>query len=264
PGQVPRLPPRRDGDGGGDRRAADHGGHLLSGGGGAARRRVPGPLVPGRGLRRLRALPLGADRQSAGGRRRHLRRPPLLLDRHLERGRRERGHPPSPGAVLALRPLLPLRAGGDRHPGRVLPRPLHRRVSRLHLLHARRTPLAGDPVMRGSRALRSWSQLVLQVAFLLLALGPLQLVAERTNRRFDLTPGRSLSLSSVTRKLLAQVTVPLKVTVFFRRGTREQYADLLERFRAANPHVAFELYDLDRFPERGRSLGVEQYGRAAI
>src|SRR5262249_40817222 len=109
-----------------------------------------------------------------------------------------------------------------------------------------------------------WSELVRQVAFVLLALGLLQLVAERTNRRFDLTPGRSLSLSSVTRKLLAQVTVPLKVTVFFRRGTREQYADLLERFRAANPHVAFELYDLDRFPERGRSLGVEQYGRAAI
>ncbi|HYV57179.1 MAG TPA: DUF4350 domain-containing protein [Candidatus Nitrosopolaris sp.] len=118
--------------------------------------------------------------------------------------------------------------------------------------------------MGASRALRSWSQLGLQVVFLLLALGLLQLVAERTNRRFDLTPGQSLSLSPVTRKLLAQVTLPLKVTVFFRRGTREQYADLLERFRAANPLVDFELYDLDRFPERGRSLGVEQYGRAAI
>ena len=118
--------------------------------------------------------------------------------------------------------------------------------------------------MRGSRAVRSWSQLALQVVFLLLALGLLQLVAERTSRRFDLTPGRSLSLSPLTRKLLAQVTLPLKVTVFFRRGTREQYADLLERFRAVNQHVDFELYDLDRFPERARGFGVTQYGRAAI
>ncbi|TMA40544.1 MAG: hypothetical protein E6J81_19765 [Deltaproteobacteria bacterium] len=115
-----------------------------------------------------------------------------------------------------------------------------------------------------SRAVRSWSQLSLQVAFLLLALGLLQLVAERTNRRFDLTPGRGLSLSPLTRKLLGQVTLPLKVTVFFRRGTREQYADLLARFRAVNQRIDFELYDLDRFPERGRSLGVTQYGRAAI
>jgi len=54
--------------------------------------------------------------------------------------------------------------------------------------------------MRLSRAVKSWSQLSLQVVFLLLALGLLQLVAERTNRRFDLTPGRGLSLSPLTRK----------------------------------------------------------------
>jgi ABC-type uncharacterized transport system involved in gliding motility auxiliary subunit len=114
------------------------------------------------------------------------------------------------------------------------------------------------------RATRNWSQLGLQVCLLLVALGLLQVVAERTNRRFDLTPTRGLSLSPVTRKLLAEVAAPLEITVFFRRGTREQYADLLERFRAENRNVEFELYDLDRFPDRARSLGVTQYGRAAI
>jgi len=114
------------------------------------------------------------------------------------------------------------------------------------------------------RATRNWSQLGLQVCLLVVALGLLQVVAERTNRRFDLTPTRGLSLSPVTRKLLAEVAAPLEITVFFRRGTREQYADLLERFRAENRNVAFELYDLDRFPDRARSLGVTQYGRAVI
>jgi ABC-type uncharacterized transport system involved in gliding motility auxiliary subunit len=115
-----------------------------------------------------------------------------------------------------------------------------------------------------SRAARSWSQLALQVGLLLLALGLLQVVAERTNRRFDLTPDRSLSLSPVTRKILKQVAEPLEITVFFRRGTRERYTDLLARVRAESREVTFELYDLDRFPERARSLGVTQYGRAAL
>jgi ABC-type uncharacterized transport system involved in gliding motility auxiliary subunit len=118
--------------------------------------------------------------------------------------------------------------------------------------------------MRLGRAARNWSQLGLQVLLLLVGLGLLQVIAERTNRRFDLTPSGGLSLAPVTRHLLAEVEAPLRITVFFRRGTREQHADLLERFRAVNRHLAFELYDLDRYPERARSLGVTQYGRAAI
>ena len=114
------------------------------------------------------------------------------------------------------------------------------------------------------RAARSWSQLALQVLLLLTALGLLQVVADRTNHRFDLTPGGELSLSPVTRKVLAEVREPLRLTVFFQRGRREQYAQLLERLRVQNRQVEFELYDLDRYPERARSLGVTQYGRAAI
>ena len=115
-----------------------------------------------------------------------------------------------------------------------------------------------------TRAARSWSQLVLQVILLLAGLGLLQVVAERTNRRFDLTPGRDLSLSAVTRKVLTEVKAPLHITAFFQRGTRAQYAQLLERFRDQNRQIDFDLYDLDRYPDRARSLGVSQYGRAAI
>jgi hypothetical protein len=118
--------------------------------------------------------------------------------------------------------------------------------------------------MAGSRAVRSWAQLGVQVALVLTTVALLQVVAERTNRRFDLTPARTLSLSPVTRSVLAEVTAPLRLTVFFRRGTREQHAELLARLRATNPNVAFELLDLDRYPERARAFGITQYDRAAI
>jgi ABC-type uncharacterized transport system involved in gliding motility auxiliary subunit len=118
--------------------------------------------------------------------------------------------------------------------------------------------------MRVTRAARSWSQLVLQVLLLLAGLGLLQVAVERVNRRFDLTPAQQLSLSEVSRKILRQVKAPLQVTVFHRRGERQQYADLLRRFTEESPQITFELLDLDRYPDRARSLGVTAYGRAAV
>ena len=53
--------------------------------------------------------------------------------------------------------------------------------------------------MAPTRAARSWFQLSLQVLLLVTGLGLLQVVAERTSHRFDLTPGNGLSLSPVRR-----------------------------------------------------------------
>jgi ABC-type uncharacterized transport system involved in gliding motility auxiliary subunit len=118
--------------------------------------------------------------------------------------------------------------------------------------------------MRVTRAARSWSQLVLQVLLLLTGLGLLQVAAERSNRRFDLTPSHQLSLSDVSKKILRQVKEPLRVTVFHRRGERQQYADVLRHFTDECPQITFELLDLDRYPDRARTLGVSAYGRAAL
>src|SRR5439155_18478 len=213
--------------------------------------RVPVPLDAGRCLRRLLPLRLGPHREPAARGGRDLRRAALLLGGHVERGSDERGDAAPPPALLALRPLLHLRARRGGHRQRELPRPLHGGVSLLHVLRARRPPLARGPLMALTRAARSWSQLVLQVLLLLTGLGLLQVVAERTNHRFDLTPGRELSLSPVTQKVLGQAREPLRITVFFRRGTKEQYAQLLERLRVLNRKVEFELYDLDRYPKGG-------------
>ena len=124
--------------------------------------------------------------------------------------------------------------------------------------------MAGGALTSVARGTRHWVHLGVQVVLLLAVAGLFQTVADRTSRRYDLTPTRVLSLSPVTRKLLGEATAPLRVTVFFQRGHREQYADLLERMRAENRQLSFELYDLDRFPDRARSYGVTQYGRAAV
>src|SRR5439155_13052746 len=237
---------------------------LLPGRARTARGRLRGTRAPRRRLRRLRAPRLGAHREPAGRGGGHLRHSLLLLDGDVERGGARRGGPPPAPAPLALRPLLPLRARRDRHPRRRLPRALHGGVPRLHAVRPRHPPLAGPSLSAMSRGARGWTELAAQGLLLLVGLGGLQVAAERTNRRFDLTPGRELSLAPVTRKLLEDVTAPLHIMVFFRRGTRERYADLVRLFADANPRIDFKLLDLDRFPERARSLGVSSYGRAAI
>ncbi len=119
-------------------------------------------------------------------------------------------------------------------------------------------------MIRLTRTARGWGQLGLQAALLVCALGLVQVVADRTNRRVDLTPGREMTLAPVTRQILAEVRAPLRVTVFHRRGERAPHLDLLRRFRRFAPALEFELLDLDRHPDRARALGVTGYGRAAV
>lgn len=115
-----------------------------------------------------------------------------------------------------------------------------------------------------SRTARGWAQLALQVAFVLLAAGLAQTLADRTNRRIDLTADRDLSLSDVAVRVLGEVREPLRITVFYPRGDRGRYAGLLGRIVAVAPSVETRLLDLDRHPERARSLGVTDYGRAVV
>jgi ABC-type uncharacterized transport system involved in gliding motility auxiliary subunit len=123
--------------------------------------------------------------------------------------------------------------------------------------------VAGHTIVSGG-AVRQWARLGLHVALLLAGVVCLQVVAERTSRRADLTATRDLSLAPVSEQVLRELDAPLRLTVFHRRGRRAQHAPLLERMRAVSPHVEFELLDLDRYPERARALGAAQYGTAAV
>lgn len=118
--------------------------------------------------------------------------------------------------------------------------------------------------MPSGRGTRSWLFLLGQVAAILFVAVCLQVVADRTNRRLDLTTAHSLTLSSLTQQMLDELTEPLRLTVFYDRGNRGHYAAVVKRLAAASPHVSFALYDLDRYPERARSLGVREYGRAVV
>src|SRR5207253_1083733 len=139
---------------------------------------------------------------------------------------------------------------------------------------ARFYPVAPGPLVAGYGGLVLLGAAFVGCGLFVSALTESQLVAAAATYGilffFWMVTWNEAALSEGTLRLLlpltlfADVTAPLHVTVFFRRGTRQRYADLVRLFADANPHIDFELLDLDRFPERARSLGVSSYGRAAI
>lgn len=114
------------------------------------------------------------------------------------------------------------------------------------------------------RASRQWFGLVLTVTLLVAALAVVQVIAERHNVRVDLTPSRRLSLSQTTRQILEQLEDHLYVEAYYDRERRREVADLLERFASENKLVRYELFDLDRYPERARAAGIRNADRARL
>jgi len=111
---------------------------------------------------------------------------------------------------------------------------------------------------------QQWPGLVLGVVLLMAVLTVVQLIAERHNVRWDLTPSRRLSLSQTTRQILTRVDDDLHVEAYHERGRRQEIADLLGRLADANPRVHYELFDVDRYPERARAAGILHAGRARV
>lgn len=116
----------------------------------------------------------------------------------------------------------------------------------------------------GGRASRHWLNVAASVVLLLAILGVVQAMAERHNVRLDLTPSRRLSLSQVTRQVLADVGDDLEIEAYYARWHRASMEDLLRRFAAESPHIRYRLFDIDRYPERASAAGIRYPDRARV
>ncbi|HUI27522.1 MAG TPA: Gldg family protein, partial [Candidatus Kryptonia bacterium] len=112
-------------------------------------------------------------------------------------------------------------------------------------------------------AVRHWALLALQVVLAVVLCMITLTLAERHNRRFDLTPTQSFVLSDQAIKIAAKVSQPAKIYGFYNSqepGVRRQTEDLLEQFNSAAPQITFQLYDLDRSPALAKKLNISSYG----
>ena len=88
------------------------------------------------------------------------------------------------------------------------------------------------------------------MAVALVALAAVQLVAEHTERAYDLTAEQSLSLTGESKRVAKQVRRPVRITAFLRRteGGRSEGAALLDRYRRENRRISYRVLDPDDSP----------------
>lgn len=100
--------------------------------------------------------------------------------------------------------------------------------------------------------------LVVGIAGFAIALG------DRHSRRLDLTPTHALSLSGLSRAVLARLSGTVEATAFASRESAAAVADVLSLFHAADPRFRAVVADLDREPARAREHGVDRYDRVEL
>ena len=89
-------------------------------------------------------------------------------------------------------------------------------------------------------------------------------VAERQNKRWDLTASRQFSLSDQTTKILKSLKAPVLITVFDRDDAFRRWRDRLDEYSYQSSQVKVEYVDVDREPARTRQAQVHSYGTVVV
>ncbi len=104
----------------------------------------------------------------------------------------------------------------------------------------------------------------LEVLIFLLIIIFINIIAVKYNRIFDLTPEKKYTLSDQTKQILKGLDKKVQITVFYKKGDREEYEDQLRRFSYENSNISYRALNLDRNPVKAKNYGVSGYGEAVV
>lgn len=121
--------------------------------------------------------------------------------------------------------------------------------------------------MPSQHTLRHVALMALQIAIVATAFAFLLLIAERFNRRFDVSPMQQYVLSEAGRSIAAELTVPIRITAFYNSqepGQRREMLDVLQLFARESPKLSYRLVDLDRSPALAQRYGVSSANSGVV
>jgi ABC-type transport system involved in multi-copper enzyme maturation permease subunit/ABC-type uncharacterized transport system involved in gliding motility auxiliary subunit len=91
-------------------------------------------------------------------------------------------------------------------------------------------------------------------------------LAADVDAKVDLTADSTNTLTDATRKVLAEVDAPIRLTGFAQPFSSEeaQFRALVKQYRAAGADIAMDQVDPDVQPARARSAGISLYGEILV
>ena len=85
-------------------------------------------------------------------------------------------------------------------------------------------------------------------------------IANRQNKRWDLTSTQQFSLSDQTRKVVTSLTKPVQVKVFHATDDIQRFRDRLAEYQYLSPQVQVEYFDVEKQPLDAQNYEVQQFG----
>ena len=118
-------------------------------------------------------------------------------------------------------------------------------------------PLGGRKILAGAN-LAVYTAVVIAIAILL------NWFVSRHDKRWDLTPNQTYSLSPQTRQLLKGLKQDVTIYAFDRKGAMREARDLLGSYGSASAHVKVRYSDPDTDPSLARRFGVRSLGTIVL
>ena len=124
--------------------------------------------------------------------------------------------------------------------------------------------MEGTPLI--SYTARRYVELAVAVFGVVWLLSALVAAATLFNVRADFSPGARFTLSDHARRVLETVDEPLRVTAFIRTEDPRNpiIKDLLWQVSRENPHISYDVVDINRNPAMATRYGVDAYGSTVV
>ena len=110
------------------------------------------------------------------------------------------------------------------------------------------------------REARYGSVAIASIAIVLAILIGINFLANRRNKRWDLTAAKQFTLSDQTKKVLSSLQKPVVVRVFTRAEDFDRYRARLDEFKYVSNKVSVEYVDVEKRPALATQYGVQQVG----
>lgn len=102
------------------------------------------------------------------------------------------------------------------------------------------------------------------IAVVLAILTGINYLANRRNKRWDLTAAKQFTLSDQSRKILQSLDKPVTIRVFDRTEGFERFRERLDEYRYVSDKISIEYIDVDRRPALANQYKVQTLGTVVL
>lgn len=114
------------------------------------------------------------------------------------------------------------------------------------------------------QSLINWTELIVLVMLFSGVIILVNYIAYKNNKRFDLTPEKTYSLSPHSLRILNSLPDDVYATIFYRPKERRDLLDIVGLFSRASSRFHYSFVDLEKNPAKAEAFGIKSFGAGIV